>query len=65
MDDTFEKWLDIDQALEYLHERGVQITRSSLYSNVSRYRQPRSYKIRLRFKISDLDDWIRSITKDR
>jgi predicted DNA-binding transcriptional regulator AlpA len=67
MDDTFEKWINVDQTLEYLNQRGVQITKSSLYSHISRYKLPRSYKIRgrLRFKISDLDDWIRSITKDR
>jgi predicted DNA-binding transcriptional regulator AlpA len=66
-DEAHDKWLDIDEAVACLRPRGVNITRKSLYSNVSRYRQPRSYKIRgrLRFNISDLDEWIASITKER
>jgi hypothetical protein len=62
-----EKWLDIDQALEYLRYRGVTITKRSLYSNISRYRKPRRYKILgpLRFTIADLDAWIDSITRVR
>jgi predicted DNA-binding transcriptional regulator AlpA len=67
MDDTYPIWLDIDQALEYCRSKGVQITKRSLYSELSRHKKPRSYKIRgrLRFKISDLDDWIDSITRER
>jgi predicted DNA-binding transcriptional regulator AlpA len=62
-----DEWLDIDQAVEYLRSKGVKITRKTLYSNVSRLKQPKSYKIgkALRFKVSDLDDWIASITKER
>jgi predicted DNA-binding transcriptional regulator AlpA len=62
-----DKWLTIDEAVEYIRGRGISITRQSLYTRVSRYKQPRSYKIgkRLRFTISDLDEWIASITKER
>ena len=62
-----DEWLDIDQAVEYLRSKGVKITRKTLYSNVSRYKKPKSYKIgkALRFKRSDLDDWIDEITKER
>jgi hypothetical protein len=62
-----EKWLNFVQALEYLRSHGVPITRRSLYSNVSRYRQPKSYKIRgqLRFTITDLDAWIDANTRER
>ena len=62
-----DTWLDIDQAVTYLRSQGVKITRKTLYSNVSRFKTPKSYKIgkALRFKRSDLDDWIDSITKER
>jgi predicted DNA-binding transcriptional regulator AlpA len=62
-----DKWLDIDEAVAYLRSKGVAITRGTLYTNVSRYNKPKSYKVgkRLRFKISDLDDWIDSITRER
>jgi predicted DNA-binding transcriptional regulator AlpA len=67
LDNQPDKWLDIDQAVAYLRSRGVKITRKTLYSNVSRYKKPKSYKIgrALRFKISDLDDWIDEITRER
>jgi predicted DNA-binding transcriptional regulator AlpA len=67
LDGLPDKWLDIDEAVTYLRSRGVKITRTTLYSNVSRYKKPKSYKIgqALRFKISDLDDWIDEITKER
>jgi predicted DNA-binding transcriptional regulator AlpA len=60
-------WLDMDGAVAYLRSKGVKITRKTLYSNVSRYKKPKSYKIgkALRFKRSDLDDWIDEITKER
>ena len=62
-----DKWLTIDEAVEYIRGRGISITRQSLYTRVSRYKQPKSYKIgkALRFTISDLDDWIDSITRER
>jgi predicted DNA-binding transcriptional regulator AlpA len=62
-----DRWLDIDEAVAYLRSKGVKITRQSLYTSISRHKKPRSYKIgkALRFKISDLDDWIDSITKER
>jgi predicted DNA-binding transcriptional regulator AlpA len=62
-----EPWLDMDEEVAYLRSIGVKITRKTLYSNVSRLKQPRSYKIwrALRFKRSDLDDWIDSITRER
>jgi predicted DNA-binding transcriptional regulator AlpA len=61
------EWLDIDQALAYLRSRGVKITKTTLYSDVSRIKKPRSYKIKgaLRFKRSDLDAWVDEITKER
>ena len=62
-----DKWLTIDEAVEYLRSKGVTITRGTLYTNVSRYKKPKSYKIgkALRFKIPDLDEWIVAITKER
>jgi hypothetical protein len=59
--------LDIDKALDYLNERGVKITKKSLYSQLSRTKKPRAYKIgrRLRFTTTDLDEYITSITRDR
>jgi predicted DNA-binding transcriptional regulator AlpA len=62
-----DEWFDIDQAVAYLRSKGVKITRKTLYSNVSRYKKPKSYKIgkALRFKQSDLDDWLNEITKER
>jgi predicted DNA-binding transcriptional regulator AlpA len=62
-----DRWLNIDEAVEYIRGRGIPITRQTLYTRVSRYKQPKSYKIgkALRFKISDLDDWIESITRER
>jgi predicted DNA-binding transcriptional regulator AlpA len=62
-----EEWLTLDEAVGYLRLKGVKITRKTLYSNVSRYKQPKSYKIgkALRFKRSDLDAYIASITKER
>jgi hypothetical protein len=61
------EWLDIDQALTYLRFRGVKITKKTLYSDVSRIKKPRSYKIKgaLRFKRSDLDAYVDEITKER
>ena len=61
------KWLNIDEAVQYIRGRGIPITRGTLYTNVSRKNQPRSYKIgrALRFKISDLADWIDSSTRER
>jgi predicted DNA-binding transcriptional regulator AlpA len=66
-DQSHDKWLDIDQAVAYLRSRGVKITRKTLYSNVSRYKQPKSYKIgrALRFRLFDLDAWIDEITRVR
>jgi predicted DNA-binding transcriptional regulator AlpA len=66
-DQSYDRWLDIDDAVAYLRSRGVKITRKTLYSNVSRYKKPKSYKIggALRFKISDLDNWIDEITRER
>jgi hypothetical protein len=60
-------WLTIDEAVDHLRTRGVRTTRSSLYTIVSRYKTPKSYKIgrALRFKIPDLDDWVVSITRER
>ena len=62
-----DKWLNIDEAVEYILGMGIPITRNTLYTRVSRYKQPKSYKIgkALRFTISDLDDWIDSITRER
>jgi predicted DNA-binding transcriptional regulator AlpA len=62
-----DEWLDIDEAVAYLRSKGVKITRKTLYSRVCRDKQPKSYKIgkALRFKRSDLDDWIKSITRER
>ena len=62
-----DKWLNIDEAIEYIFGMGIPITRNTLYTRVSRYKQPKSYKIgkALRFTISDLDDWIDSITRER
>ena len=56
------------EAVAYLRSNGVTTTRGSLYTSVSRYKKPKSYKLgprRLRFKIADLDEWIASITKER
>lgn len=66
-DQSYDRWLDIDDAVAYLRSRGVKITRKTLYSNLSRYKKPKSYKIggALRFKISDLDNWIDEITRER
>ena len=60
-------WLEIDEAIAHLRTRGVHITRKSLYSQISRYKLPKSYKIsgRLRFRVSDLNAWADSITKER
>jgi hypothetical protein len=63
-----DEWLDIDQAVEYFRRvKGVTRTRKSLYSDVSRFKKPKSYKIgkALRFKRPDLDNWADSITKER
>jgi excisionase family DNA binding protein len=62
-----DEWFDLDGAVAYLRSKSVTITRKTLYSNVSRYKLPKSYKIgkALRFKRSDLDAWIESITKER
>jgi predicted DNA-binding transcriptional regulator AlpA len=62
-----DEWFDIDGAVVYLRYKGVKITRKTLYSNVSRYKLPKSYKIgkALRFKRSYLDAWIDSITRER
>jgi predicted DNA-binding transcriptional regulator AlpA len=62
-----DKWLNINEAIEYLRSKGVNITRGTLYTNVSRYKKPRSYKIgrALRFKQSDLDAYVDEITKER
>jgi predicted DNA-binding transcriptional regulator AlpA len=62
-----DKWLDINEAVTYLRSKGADISRATLYSNVSRYKLPKSYKIgrALRFKIADLDDWVDSITRER
>ena len=62
-----EVWLDIDQAVAYLRSKGVKITKRTLYTNICKFKKPRSFKIgrALRFKISDLDDWIDSITTER
>jgi predicted DNA-binding transcriptional regulator AlpA len=66
-DQSHDKWLDINEAVAYLRSRGVKITRETLYSNISRYKKPKSYKIggALRFKSSDLDAWIDEITMER
>ena len=66
-DPTDDTWLDIDEAVAYLRSKGVKITRKTPYSNVSRYKQPKSYKIvkALRFKVADRDAWIASIIKER
>jgi hypothetical protein len=52
------KLLDIDEALAYLRERGVKITKKSLYSQLSRFKKPRALKIgrNLRFTAADLDE---------
>jgi predicted DNA-binding transcriptional regulator AlpA len=62
-----DKLLNIDEAAEYIRGRGISITPRTLYTKVSRYKQPKSYKIgkALRFTIADLDDWINSITRER
>jgi predicted DNA-binding transcriptional regulator AlpA len=62
-----DEWFDLDGAVAYMRSKGVKITRKTLYSNVSRFNKPKSYKIgkALRFKRSDLDGWIASITKER
>jgi hypothetical protein len=62
-----ERWLDIDEAVAYVRAKGIKTTKRSLYTKVSRYKKPRSYKIggQLLFKPSDLDAWIASITKER
>jgi predicted DNA-binding transcriptional regulator AlpA len=62
-----DKWLNIDEAVAYLRSKGVQITRKSLYTQVSRWRKPKSYKIgnALRFKASDLDEHAERITVER
>jgi predicted DNA-binding transcriptional regulator AlpA len=66
-DQSHDKWLDIDEAVAYLRSRGVKITRKTLYSIVSRYKKPKSYKIggALRFKLFDLDAWVDEITSER
>jgi hypothetical protein len=66
-DDWLGEWLDIDQTLAYLRSRGVKITKTTLYSDISRIKKPRSYKIKgaLRFNRSDLDAYIDEITKER
>ena len=66
-DHSPDKWLDIEQAVAYLRSRGVKITRTTLYSDVSRYKKPKSYKIgrALRFRLFDLDAWIDEITRER
>jgi hypothetical protein len=61
------KFLDIDEALAYLRERGVKITKKSLYSKLSRIKKPHAKKIgvNLRFTSVDLDEYILSITTER
>jgi predicted DNA-binding transcriptional regulator AlpA len=62
-----DKPLDIDETVAYLREKGVKVTKKSLYSQVSRRKQPRALKIgrALRFTIGALDDYVQSITTDR
>jgi hypothetical protein len=59
--------LTVDEAVAYLRSKGVKVTKASLYSLVSRLKKPRALKIgrSLRFTIADLDDYVRSITKER
>jgi predicted DNA-binding transcriptional regulator AlpA len=61
------KLLNVDEALAYLRERGVKITKKTLYSKLSRNNKPHALKIgrELRFTTDDLDDYIVSITKER
>jgi predicted DNA-binding transcriptional regulator AlpA len=61
------KPLDIDEAVAYLRAKGVKITKKSLYSQISRIKRPRAFKIgrALRFDVADLDDHVRSITTER
>jgi hypothetical protein len=61
------KPLNVDEALAYLREKGVQITKKTLYSIVSRFKRPKAKKIggRLRFEVPDLDAYVVSITRDR
>ena len=67
LDTPQDQWLNIDEAVAYLRSKGVSITRNTLYTNVSRNKKPKSYKIgrALRFKRSDLDAWTDEITKER
>ena len=62
-----DEWLDVDEALTHMRAKGLQITKKSLYTSVSRFKRPKSYKIgrRLRFKKSDLDAHIASVTTVR
>jgi hypothetical protein len=62
-----DKPLDVDQALAHLREKGVQITKKTLYSIVSRFKRPKAKKIggRLRFEVPDLDEYVIFITRDR
>jgi predicted DNA-binding transcriptional regulator AlpA len=61
------KPLNVDEALAYLKEKGVQITKKTLYTIVSRFKRPKAKKIgrALRFEVPDLDDYVASITRDR
>jgi predicted DNA-binding transcriptional regulator AlpA len=62
-----QRLLDVDEAIVYLRERGVKITKKSLYTQISRVKKPRALKVgrSLRFTTEDLDDYIRSITRER
>ena len=62
-----DKPLDIDEAVTYLRGKGVKVTKQSLYSQVSRFKRPKAYKIgrALRFNTSDLDEHVNSITTER
>jgi hypothetical protein len=62
-----DEWLNIDEAVAYMRSKGVKITRGTLYTRVSRLKKPKSYRIgrALRFKKSDLDAYVASITKER
>jgi hypothetical protein len=59
--------LNIDEAVAYLREKGVKVTKQSLYSQISRFKKPKALKIgrALRFTIADLDNHVKSITTER
>jgi predicted DNA-binding transcriptional regulator AlpA len=62
-----KRLLDVDEAIVYLRERGVKITKQSLYTQICRLKKPRALKIgrSLRFTTEDLDEYVRSITRER